>query len=78
MKIIEEIKTEFGNDSIFYLEEDPTMAQRLALWARTNVLFITTLRDGQCLAPLEYIVVRKHLDVCSKTSVILSEFSGCN
>jgi trehalose-6-phosphate synthase len=37
------------------------MEQRIALWAMTNVLLITTLRDGQCLPPLEFITVKKEL-----------------
>ena len=54
------------------------MEQRLALWAVTNILLITTLRDGQCLPPLEFITVKKLLNRTSKAAVILSEFSGCN
>jgi trehalose 6-phosphate synthase/phosphatase len=54
------------------------MEQRIALWAVSNVLLITTLRDGQCLPPLEFITVKKHLQRFKKASVILSEFSGCN
>jgi trehalose 6-phosphate synthase/phosphatase len=54
------------------------MEQRLALWAVSNILLITTLRDGQCLPPLEFITVKKHLQRMSKSAVILSEFSGCN
>lgn len=54
------------------------MEQRIALWAVSNVLLITTLRDGQCLPPLEFITVKKHLQRFNKASVILSEFSGCN
>jgi trehalose-6-phosphate synthase len=48
------------------------------LWAMTNVLLITTLRDGQCLPPLEFATVKKELQRQNKASVILSEFSGCN
>jgi trehalose 6-phosphate synthase/phosphatase len=54
------------------------MEQRIALWAMTNVLLITTLRDGQCLPPLEFITVKKEIQRQNKASVILSEFSGCN
>lgn len=39
---------------------------------------ITTLRDGQCLPPLEFIAVKKLLNLSNKANVILSEFSGCN
>lgn len=46
--------------------------------AAANILLITTLRDGQCLPPLEFITVKKLLGTTNKAAVILSEFSGCN
>ena len=36
------------------------MECRMALWTVTNILLITTLRDGQCLPPLEFITVKKY------------------
>ena len=54
------------------------MEHRLALWSVSNILLITTLRDGQCLPPLEFITVKKLLNKTGKAAVILSEFSGCN
>jgi trehalose 6-phosphate synthase/phosphatase len=54
------------------------MEQRLALWTVSNILLITTLRDGQCIPPLEFITVKKCLNIAGKSAVILSEFSGCN
>lgn len=54
------------------------MEQRMALWTVSNILLITTLRDGQCLPPLEFITVKRHLNKSNKSAVILSEFSGCN
>lgn len=54
------------------------MEHRLALWSITNILLITTLRDGQCLPPLEFVTVKKFLNSSNKSAVILSEFSGCN
>ena len=50
----------------------------MGLWNVTNVLLITTLRDGQCLPPLEFITVKKFTNKSSKAAVIISEFSGCN
>jgi len=41
-------------------------------------LLITTLRDGQCLPPQEFVAIKKFLDLKNKSAVILSEFSGCN
>jgi trehalose-6-phosphate synthase len=59
--LVSEIEKEFGKGAIFYQEQDLLMEQRIALWAMTNVLLITTLRDGQCLPPLEFITVKKEL-----------------
>ena len=50
----------------------------MGLWAATNILLITTLRDGQCLPPLEFVAVKKMLNQTGKAAIILSEFSGCN
>ncbi len=54
------------------------MEQRVALWVHASILLITTLRDGQCLPPLEFITVKQLLGTQKKANVILSEFSGCN
>lgn len=54
------------------------MEQRIALYSISNILLITTLRDGQCLPPLEFVTVKKLLSRMNKAAVILSEFSGCN
>ena len=63
---------------IRYLEQDLDTEQRIAVQSVANILLITTLRDGQCLPPLEFITVKKLLGTTSKAAVILSEFSGCN
>lgn len=57
---------------------DLSNEERIALWAYSNILLITTFRDGQCLPPLEFIAVKKFRDEFNKCSVVLSEFSGCN
>ena len=49
----------------------------MGLWDAANILLITTLRDGQCLPPLEFVTVKK-FKANGRGSVILSEFSGCN
>jgi len=45
----EGINTEFGPDIVRIYFEGPSKAARCALWARANLLFITSLRDGLCL-----------------------------
>lgn len=41
-------------------------------------MLIVTLKDGQCIAPLEFISVKKKEKKLDKSNVIMSEFSGCN
>jgi trehalose-6-phosphate synthase len=76
--LVKAIEDEFGKSAIYYVESDLLMEQRMALWAISNILLITTLRDGQCLPPLEFITVKKLIQKASSSAVILSEFSGCN
>ena len=61
-QIIQQIQTEFGADKLWYKEQDLSVEHRIGLWAATNILLITTLRDGQCLPPLEYIAVKKQMN----------------
>ena len=46
LDIVKEIEEEFGKSAIHYCEQDLLMEQRIALWAVSNILLITTLRDG--------------------------------
>ena len=64
--------------SIIFKEENLSKEQRFALWSATDFLFITTLRDGQCIPPLEFVAVKHEENKFSQSAVILSEFSGCN
>lgn len=41
-------------------------------------MLITSLRDGQCIPPLEFITVKKKEGTFHKSNVIMSEFSGNN
>ena len=52
--------------------------ERCALWSISIILIITSLRDGLCLQPLEFISVKHKLNKFSKSSLILSEFFGCS
>jgi len=38
----------------------------------------TTFRDGQSIAPMEFIAVKKIQERHSSSTVIMSEYSGCN
>ena len=46
------------------------------LWSFTKYLLITTLRDGQCIPPLEFIAVKKWQNRFRTSAIIISEFSG--
>jgi len=50
--------------------------ERLTLWSLTKYLLITTLRDGQCIPPLEFIAVKKWQQRFRTSAIIISEFSG--
>lgn len=45
-EVIKEIENEFGASSIMYRDDEISTVQRMALWAFSNILIITTLRDG--------------------------------
>lgn len=74
---MKEIYEEFG-PCIDFIEENPSLEQRCALWAETNILLVSTLRDGLCLLPIEYTIVKKLIGKMSDAVMVLSEFSGCN
>ena len=38
----------------------------------------TTFRDGQSIAPMEFIAVKKIQERHSSSTVIMSKYSGCN
>jgi len=38
----------------------------------------TTFRDGQSIAPMEFIAVKKIQERHSSSTVMMSEYSGCN
>lgn len=75
IELAKEINNEFG-ESVIYLETPVTIDQRLSLFEFTDTLLITSLRDGFCLLPFEYITVKKK---CGYTEgkIIISEFAGC-
>ena len=83
-KLVEEINNEF-QDSIIYYKGSVSNERRLALFAAAEILLVTSLRDGFCLSPFEFLLIKNELqkevkDVVSGSStgsVILSEFAGC-
>lgn len=77
-KIAAEIHNEFGSHCLILQEGNPPLAKRLAIWSQTQILLVSTLKDGLCLPPLEYVTVKKIMKAFSDSSMILSEFSGCS
>ena len=64
--------------ALVFLYRNLTKTERLALWSESNILLITSLRDGQCIPPLEFITVKKAENTFDKSNVIMSEFAGNN
>lgn len=54
------------------------MEKRLALWAESDVLLVSSLRDGLCLPLFEYVAAKKFTNNLSNAVMMLSEFSGTN
>jgi trehalose-6-phosphate synthase len=55
-----------------------TVDARLALWAKTHALFVSTLKDGLYLTCFEYIMVKHRLNDFENSALVLSEFTGCS
>ena len=75
MRIKDEIIKEFGNQVLSIKIEPLSERLRMLLWARTDILFNTTLKGGLCLLSLEYIAVRCILGKQGKSCIVLSEFA---
>eukprot|EP00826_Nyctotherus_ovalis_P017110 TRINITY_DN1500_c0_g1_i3.p1 TRINITY_DN1500_c0_g1~~TRINITY_DN1500_c0_g1_i3.p1 ORF type:complete len:784 (-),score=250.70 TRINITY_DN1500_c0_g1_i3:158-2509(-) len=80
-KLVAEFNIEFKN-SIIYSKGSVSNEKRLALFTAAEILLITSLRDGFCLLPFEFLLGKNALQKdreggSSTGSVILSEFAGC-
>eukprot|EP00826_Nyctotherus_ovalis_P011523 TRINITY_DN12994_c0_g9_i1.p1 TRINITY_DN12994_c0_g9~~TRINITY_DN12994_c0_g9_i1.p1 ORF type:complete len:700 (-),score=260.92 TRINITY_DN12994_c0_g9_i1:224-2323(-) len=70
-------------DSVIYQEISVSNEKRLALFTVAEVLLVTSLRDGFCLSPFEFMLCKEAafqntaIAKPSFGSVILSEFAGC-
>ena len=56
-RLVAEIEDKFPG-SIYTVQRNLDLEERLALWSITKYLLITTLIDGQCVPPLEFIAVK--------------------
>jgi trehalose 6-phosphate synthase/phosphatase len=77
MSIVEDIQNNYPG-ALLFVFRNLSKIERLALWSMSNILLITSLRDGQCIPPLEFISVKKAEKKFDKSNVIMSQFSGCN
>lgn len=83
-KLVEEINNEF-KDAVIYREGSLSNEKRLALFMAAEVLLVTSLRDGFCLSPFEFLLTKSAMQNGSGSltggnsmgTVILSEFAGC-
>eukprot|EP01022_Parablepharisma_sp_SALTPOND_P001069 TRINITY_DN105531_c1_g1_i1.p1 TRINITY_DN105531_c1_g1~~TRINITY_DN105531_c1_g1_i1.p1 ORF type:complete len:882 (+),score=77.02 TRINITY_DN105531_c1_g1_i1:683-3328(+) len=85
-ELVKEINSKFP-DSVKYEEASVSNEKRLALFTVAEILLVTSLRDGFCLLPFEFLLakdaslqVAASKDWAAKTSqgsIILSEFAGC-
>jgi trehalose-6-phosphate synthase len=77
-EIVKKICQEFGPQCILLQEDNPPLEKRLALWSQSDVLLVSSLRDGLCLPLFEYVAAKKHAKKLSQAVMLLSEFSGSN
>lgn len=74
-RLVQEINTAFPG-SVIYEEGTVSSDKRLALFCVAEILLVTTLRDGFCLLPFEFMLA-KDVNKAAPGTIILSEFAGC-
>ena len=57
--LVERINARFAGAVIFEERAEVALAERLALWAITSVLLVTSVREGLNLLPFEYVLSRE-------------------
>ena len=77
-KLINLIHRDFGKECLMVKAGNQTIDARLALWSKTNILFVSTLKDGLYLTTFEYIWVKYLRNDFENSAMILSEFTGCD
>lgn len=73
---VEKIHQDFGEDCLVYKYKSVGMEERFALWSACDVYLNTSLRDGLCLQPLEFVYIKKLTKKFANSCCILSEFQG--
>ena len=79
--LVERINASFPRAVHFIERHSCHLRERLALWAVTDILVVTSVREGLNLLPIEYILARQRM---TPGAIVLSEFcslarvfSGC-
>lgn len=62
--------------SIYVIWQNLSEELRLTLWSVCKYQIITTLADGQCIPPLEFLAVKEIYKDFKKSAIIISERSG--
>ncbi|TDH72885.1 hypothetical protein CCR75_009457 [Bremia lactucae] len=78
-KLVERITKAHGPECIDYEESSSplTIEERVALWLASDILMVTSIREGLNLKPLEFVYAKGVNPIDRPGVVILSEFSAC-
>jgi trehalose-6-phosphate synthase len=71
-EIQKEINAEYNDQVLEIIEKDLTNEERYAYMAISSGLVISSIKDGLCLQPFEYLIIKKD----KQCGVVLSEFTG--
>ena len=71
-KIQSEINQEANETALEVVEQDLTNEERYAYMRISFGLIISSIKDGLCLQPFEYLIIKKDMP----QGIILSEFTG--
>ena len=77
-QIRDEIHREFGTQCLLLQESNPPLEKRLALWSSADIILCSSLKDGLCIPVLEYVKCRMMQGKLRTSTMICSEFAGCN
>lgn len=78
-KLVKRITKAHGSECIDYEESTSplTIEERVALWLASDIMMVTSIREGLNLKPLEFVFTKGVNPTDRPGVVILSEFSAC-
>lgn len=74
--LVDQIHKKFGEECLIYKYKTVSKEERFALWSVCNVYLNTSLKEGLCLQPQEFVYVKKIQGKLSNSACIVSEFTG--